>query len=143
MKLTSLVVCIPLTAAIVTAAVVYGPPTVPPDDSYVHAIQHFTVLPKNRPMSLKLIELQYQSYLLQAPTDAEYADLKDEAFICWSDADPTYRNFWKVKLENQTVLIVGDFISDRGDYCFYYFNSAGEYLNSYCGGADRRWAWND
>ena len=90
-----------------------------------------------------LIELHYQNKVINQLVDADYADLKGDAFVCWSDADPRYRLIAKLQLDNQPIIVVGDYVADRGNYCLYYFNAAGEYLNSFCGGGDRRWAWND
>ena len=104
----------------------------------------FKVLPKNRALSLFLIEWRFTSDLI-SPREAvsHFADLKGEALACWYLANPTYRQFFSFNLDGVPLVLVLDIEPDRGSVCYYYFNPSGEYLNSWCGSPDRRWTWNN
>jgi hypothetical protein len=110
--------------------------------SYAMAAQKdYHVSKENRPFAKEMAKEANTEYLT---TNGNFkaldeAELHGEALYAWKASERDSRDLGALFFHGKKLLIVED-VSD-GNGCFYYFNTAGEFLNSYCGTESEDWNW--
>lgn len=58
------------------------------------------------------------------------SELQWEALYAWNTSNKEFRDLLSVHFRGLRIFVVKD--APEGNGCYYYFNTCGEYLNSYC-----------
>jgi hypothetical protein len=101
----------------------------------------FKVSDSNRDLAMQISSIVNQNIVLNENLMIRQHEsvLSGDALLAWETADADFRDVLSVKFNSYEVIIVKD--APQGEGCLYYFNTSGEYLNSYCFSEDSDGFW--